>query len=251
MRSCHKRGTLMLGTNQRINPAGINNRILLALPNGELERILPRLEPIDLVAKTFLMVPDRDVEVVHFVETGTVSMVSTLEDGTRVEVGMVGFEGMVGLPVLLGSGSSPWEGMVQVDGRALRLSALVFRTALSELPSLMGVLLRYLDAVQAQIAQSAACNARHPIEQRLARWILTTHDRVGGESFLITQEFMSTMLGVRRPGVTLAVGALQQAGLVRHRRGIIHIIDRSGLEAASCECHAIVRRRFAWLMDRH
>ena len=238
-------------SNRRLSPGTINNCILLALPAEELEHILPRLEPVDLTIKALLMVPDREVESVHFVETGTISMISTLEDGTRIEVGMVGFEGMVGLPVLLGSGSSPWEGMVQIEGRALRLSAPAFRTALAELPSLMRVLLRYTDAVQAQVAQSAACNARHPIEQRLARWTLTTHDRVRTDSFVMTQEFMSTMLGVRRPGVTLAIGALQRAGLVKHERGTLHILDRPGLEAASCECHAIVRRRFAWLMDRH
>jgi CRP-like cAMP-binding protein len=139
--------------------------------------------------------------------------------------------------------------MVQVEGHALRMPAVAFRSALAEIPSLMGVLLRYLDAVQAQIAQSAACNGRHPIEQRLARWLLTTLDRVEGDSFVMTQEFMSTMLGVRRPGVTLAIGALQRAGLVRHERGTMHVLDRTGLEAASCECHDLVKQRFAWLMS--
>ena len=176
-------------------------------------------------------------------------MVSTLEDGARIEVGMVGPEGMVGLPVLLGSGTSPWEAMVQVEGLGSRMSAHAFRAALTEPPSLMGVLLRYLDAVQSQIAQSAACNGRHPVEQRLARWLLTTLDRLEGDSFVMTQEFMSTMLGVRRPGVTLAIGALQRAGLVRHEKGTMHVLDRTGLGAASCECHDVVRRRFAWLMD--
>ncbi|MDT7953606.1 MAG: Crp/Fnr family transcriptional regulator [Acetobacteraceae bacterium] len=233
----------------RLPSSSINNRILNALPADELERIRPRLEKVALVTKTVLIAPDRDVESVHFVESGVVSMVSTLEDGARIEVGMVGFEGMVGLPVLLGSGTSPWEAMVQIDGSALRMSAAAFRSTLAEVPSLMGTLLRYLDAVQSQVAQSAACNGRHPVEQRLARWLLTTLDRVGGDSFVMTQEFMSTMLGVRRPGVTLAVGALQRAGLVRHERGTMHVLDRTGLEASSCECHDIVKRRYAWLMD--
>jgi len=239
----------MPSANPRLPSSSINNRILNALPADELERIRPRLEKVALVTKTVLIAPDRDVESVHFVESGVVSMVSTLEDGARIEVGMVGFEGMVGLPVLLGSGTSPWEAMVQIDGSALRMSAAAFRSTLAEVPSLMGTLLRYLDAVQSQVAQSAACNGRHPVEQRLARWLLTTLDRVGGDSFVMTQEFMSTMLGVRRPGVTLAVGALQRAGLVRHERGTMHVLDRTGLEASSCECHDIVKRRYAWLMD--
>jgi CRP-like cAMP-binding protein len=229
-------------------PGSIKNRLLRTLPADELERIRPRLELVNLTTKTVLIAPEREVESVYFVEAGIVSMISTLEDGARIEVGMVGFEGMLGLPVLLGSGTSPWEAMVQVEGVGLRMSAAAFRSALAEIPSLMGVLLRYLDAVQSQIAQSAACNGRHPVEQRLARWLLTTLDRVEGDCFVMTQEFMSTMLGVRRPGVTLAIGAVQRAGLVRHERRTMHVLDRTGLEAASCECHDIVKRRFAWLM---
>ena len=227
----------------------INNRILRALPATDLETLLLRLEPVDFAAKTVLMEPDRNVESVYFLQSGIVSMISTLEDGTRIEVGLIGREGMVGLPVFLGSVTSALEAMVQVQCSALRVPAAGFRAAVAELPSLMVVLLRYVDAFQAQIAQTAACNARHPVEQRLARWILTTHDRVGGDSFLMTQEFISTMLGVRRPGVTLAIGALQRAGLIRHERGTMHVINRQGLEAAACECHATVQRRFAWLVD--
>lgn len=189
----------MTFTERAKQPGAVKNRILHALPAAELERIWPRLEPVHLKVRTSLLIPEQEVTSVHFIEAGTVSMISTLEDGDRVEVGMVGFEGMVGLPVLLGSVSSPWEGMVQVEGSALRMSAAAFKAALGEAPSLTGLLLRYLDAVQAHVAQTAACNARHPIEQRLARWLLTTHDRVEHDSFLMTQEFMSTMLGVTRP----------------------------------------------------
>ena len=129
----------------------------------------------------------------------------------RIEVGLVGPEGMVGLPVLLGAETSTLEAMVQVDGVALRLSAAAFRAALTALPTLLGLLLRYVDAFHSQVTQSAACNGRHQIEQRLARWLLMTHDRVEGDSFQMTQEFMAAMLGVRRPGVTLAMSALQRA----------------------------------------
>ena len=175
-------------------------------------------------------------------------MVAMMEDGAQIEVGLVGPEGMTGLPLLLGAPTSALEGLVQVGGTALRLPAAAFRAALAEVPSLLGLLLRYVDAFHVQVAQTAACNGRHQMEQRLARWLLMTHDRVADDSFHMRQEFMSTMLGVRRPAVTLAVGALQRAGLVRHDRGQMRVLDRPGLEAASCECYETVRQRFAWLM---
>jgi CRP-like cAMP-binding protein len=225
------------------------NRLLRALPPTELGRLWPRLERVELLAKAVVLMQDGPVESVHFPETGNVSMITTLEDGTRIEVGMVGPEGMVGLPLLLGSETSALEGMVQVEGWALRMPAAAFRTALAEVPTLLRLLLRYVDAFHTQVAQSAACNGRHQIEQRLARWLLMTHDRVEGDSFIMTQEFMSTLLGVTRPGVTLAIGALQRAGLVQHGRGRLRVLDRPGLEAAACECYEIVQRRFAWLME--
>ena len=232
----------------RPTPQTVRNRLLRLLPPADLERLCPRLEPVGLTARSVLLLPGVPVESVHFVETGTVSMIAMMEDGTRIEVGLVGPEGMTGLSLLLGAPTSPLEGMVQVDGTALRLPAAAFRTALAETPALLGLLLRYVDAFHVQVAQSAACNGRHQIEQRLARWLLTTHDRVEGDTFLITQEFMSTMLGVRRPAVTLALGALQRAGLVRHSKGHAQVLDRPGLEAASCECYEIVRQRYAWLV---
>lgn len=229
-------------------PRTVRNRLLRLLPPGDLDRLWPRLEPVELSLKTVLLTPDAVVEAMHFVETGTVSMIAMLEDGAQVEVGLVGPEGVVGLPLLLGAPTSPLEGIVQVSGTALRLPAAGFRAALAEMPALLGLLLRYVDAFHVQVAQSAACNSRHQIEQRLARWLLMTHDRVESDRFFMTQEFMSTMLGVRRPGVTLAIGALQRAGLVRHSKGNVQVLDRPGLEAASCECYEAVQRRFDWLM---
>ena len=228
----------------------VRNRLLRLLPPAELERLRPRLEPVELAVRTVLLMPGASVESVHFLETGTISMIATLEDGTQVEVGLVGPEGMAGLPLLLGSATSPIEGMVQVAGTALRMPAAAFRAALAEAPSLLGLLLRYVDAFHLQVAQTAACNSRHHIEQRLARWLLMTHDRVDGDSFHMTQEFMSAMLGVRRPGVTLAIGALQRAGLVQHGNSSVQVLNRPGLEAASCECYEAARRRFDWLMTQ-
>ncbi len=224
------------------------NLLLDALPPDAMARLRPRLESVELPLKARMLIPDEPVEFVHFMQSGTVSMISTLEDGAAVEVGLIGPEGFVGLSVLLGAPTASLEGLVQVAGTALRLPAAGLRAALDEVPGLRELLLRYVDSFHVQVSQSATCNVRHRIEQRLARWLLMTHDRVGGDAFTMTQEFLSHMLGVHRPGVTLAVGALQRAGLVRHDRGTMHVLDRAGLEAASCECYAAVRRRMDWIM---
>ena len=225
----------------------IRNRLLRRLPPGELERLGPQLEWVPLTLHLPFITTDKPVGHVHFIETGTVSMITVLEDGQQIEVGLVGPEGFVGLPVLLGAPTSPLEGLVQVQGGALRMPAEAFRDALRELPALLGLLLRYVDAFHFQVTQSAACNGRHPIEQRLARWMLMAQDRSEADAFPMTQEFLSHMLGVQRPGVTLAVGALRRAGLIQHERGRMQVLDRAGLEQASCECYAAVQRRFAWL----
>lgn len=229
-------------------PAPERNRLLRALSPDALARLRPRLERVELVVKATVLLPDAPVEFVHFVESGTVSMISILEDGAAVEVGLVGSEGFLGLPVLLGAPTSPMEALVQVAGTALRLPAAEFRAALEEVPGLLAVLLRYVDSFHVQVSQSATCNAHHHIEPRLARWLLMTHDRVEGDRFSMTHEFISYMLGVHRPGVTIAVGGLQRAGLVRHEKGVMEVLDRAGLEAASCECYAHVRRRMEWIM---
>ncbi len=225
----------------------IRNHLLRLLPPAELARFRNWLEPVRLTVKDVLIQPDAEVENLFFVERGTVSMIATLKDGSRVEVGLVGPEGLVGLPLVLGCGNSAIEAMVQSEGLALRLPAARLRVALAEAPALQGLLLRYVDSFSAQVAQTAACNARHQIEQRLARWLLMTNDRVEDDKFVMTQEFMSTMLGVRRPGVTEAIGALRRAGLIEHKSGTLTVLDRAGLEAASCDCYAAVRDRFEWL----
>jgi CRP-like cAMP-binding protein len=225
------------------------NRLLRALPAADLERLWPRLDRMELRANTTVQTAEAPMEGLLFLEAGTVSMIATFEDGSRIEVGMVGCEGVVGLPLVFGATSSALEGLVQMEGRALRLPAGGLRAALADMPALMPLLLRYADSFLFQVAQAGACNGKHPIEQRLARWLLMEHDRSDGDSFVMTQEFMAIMLGVRRPGVTLAIGALQRAGLVVHGRGHLRVVNRAGLEAAACECYGLIRRRFAWLVD--
>jgi CRP-like cAMP-binding protein len=171
-------------------------------------------------------------------------MVVLLADGNSAEVGIVGSEGMVGLPLLLGANDGIVETMVQGTGTALRLSVAALSRALEEIPDLLRLLLRYALAFQEQVTQTAACNGHHALDQRLARWLLMAHDRAEGDEFGMTQEFLAQMLCVHRPGVTVAARLFQQAGLIRYGHGRITITDREGLEAAACECYGAVRQRF-------
>ncbi len=237
----------MLRTDSHSADIVVGNRLLALLGEQDRRHVLTRLERVPLVLKSVIQAQDEPVAAVYFPENGSVSMITTLDDGARVEVGLVGREGFVGLPLLLGAPTASIEGMVQIEGTALRLSAARFRPLLDEVPVLSQMLMRYVDSFAAQLMQTVACNSRHRIAQRLCRWILMSHDRVDGDCFPMTQEFIATMLGVRRPGVTLAVGALKRAGLITHKSGMVRVLDRPGLEAASCECYAAIQARFAWM----
>jgi CRP-like cAMP-binding protein len=218
------------------------NRLLAALPPADLARLRPRLEAVELPFRKVLHVPGKPIEAVYFPETGYVSMVAYLEDGDAAEVGLAGYEGMVGLPVLLGADHDDIEAMVQSPGTALRMNARAFREELERIPSLRNLLLRYALVHHGQVARTAACNGRHHTDQRLARWLLMAHDRSQEDDFPMTHEFLSMMLGVRRAGITVAAGLLQKAGFIRYNRGRIEVTDRPGLESVACECYGIVRR---------
>ena len=236
-----------MATPDQHEPAPVRNGLLAALPTGDLARLRPRLQRVELPFDKTLYPADGPLAAVLFVEDGMVSLLATLEGGEQVEVGIIGREGLVGLPLVFGDDRSLTEARVQVEGAALRLGAAALRAAMDESAALRNLLLRHALALQAQVTMTAACNARHPIEQRLARWLLTAHDRAGADEFAMTHEFMSMMLGVRRPGVSLAAGVLQKAGLIRYARGRMAVTDRPGLEAASCECYHAVRREFSRL----
>lgn len=225
-------------------PDVVRNEILRALRPRDLGLVLPSLETVELPLKLVLHHAGRIIDYVYFVETGTVSMVATLIDGTQAEVGLVGREGLVGLPVLLGSPIANLEAVVQVGGTARRMAAAPFRERLRSVPDLRDILLRYVNLFYLQVATTAICNAQHPIEKRLARWILMTADRVESDQFPMTQDFMSRMLGVQRTGVNLASRRLQRAGAIRHVRGWLTLVDRPGLEALSCECYGLVQSNF-------
>jgi CRP-like cAMP-binding protein len=218
------------------------NRLLAALPPDDLARLWPRLEAVELPFRQVLHAPGEPIEAVYFPETGYSSMLAYLESGDAAEVGLVGYEGMVGLPLLLGADRDDIEAMVQVPGTALRMNAQAFREELERIPAFRTLLLRYALVHHGQVARTAACNGRHHIDQRLARWLLMAHDRVEGDEFPMTHEFLSMMLGVRRAGISTTAGTLQKAGFIRYQRGCIEVTDRPGLESVACECYGIVRR---------
>lgn len=171
-------------------------------------------------------------------------MLTVLEDGESIEAATIGAEGMANVQVFLGTQKAPSRVVTQLTGRFLRMKTEHFRHHLADTPRLRAYLARYVDALLTLVSQSSACNRLHPIEQRCARWLLMTLDRAEGDEFELTQEFLSQMLGVRRASVSVSASALQDAGLIRYRHGKIMIVNRAGLEAASCECYGVIRRRF-------
>jgi CRP-like cAMP-binding protein len=225
-----------------------DNQILAALPADEYERLLPHLEDFHLILGDVLSRPDEPIEYVYFPHRGTISVISTMEDGSQVEAGIVGNEGLFGLPVVLGTDSAPFQATVQIADGASRMRAGVLREEMGRGGRLQKLLLRYGQAFFVQVAQTAVCNRRHNVDGRLARWLLMCQDRALSDELGLTHEFLSIMLGVRRAGVSVAASKLQAQGLIRYAHGRIHILDRAGLEAFSCECYRVVRREFDRLL---
>jgi CRP-like cAMP-binding protein len=228
-------------TNDRIWSGG--NHILAALPPDEVARLRQSLTPIALASGDILYQQHSRIDRVYFPETAVASLVNRMTDGAAVEVGTIGNEGAVGLDLFLGADISIPETLVQIPGDAQYMPSSEFRAAIDRMPALRSIVGQCIHAFVTQVSQTAACNRLHGVEQRCARWLLLTHDRVAGaDSFPLTHQFLSFMLGVRRAGVTEALGALTLAGLIRSKAGQITVMDRDGLEAACCECYAIVRR---------
>jgi len=224
-------------------PPTSGNRLLSALPLAEMSRLYPMLTRVRWVNGQGLHEAGERIEHVFFVEEGFASMVAQTDGASKVsEVGLIGREGMVGFPILLSQEAASYnQTMVQMPGSALRMSASALRDSLDTLPVLRRLLFQALEVSIAQLAQTAACNSQHSLSHRLARWLLMAHDRVDGDELALTQEFLATMLGVRRAGVTDAIGSLQAAGLVRQRRGRVIICDRPGLKGAACGCYGRVQ----------
>jgi CRP-like cAMP-binding protein len=225
------------------------NRLLAALPDAEYQRLIPHLEYVPLSFKQALHEVGEPIEYVYFPHRAIVSLLSTMEDGSMVEVYLVGNDGVVGIPAALGDNLATTIATVQVPGSGMRMKASVLKTEFGRGGSLQSLLLRYMQALFAFVSQNAACNRLHQLDGRLARWLLLVYDRVESNQLPLTHEFMAQMLGVRRAGVTEAANTLQQAGLIRYTRGKITILNRQELEAASCECYKIINGEFTRLLN--
>lgn len=226
----------------------INNRLLACLPEEEFEQLRPYLRPVDLPRGELLLQPNKLIDYVYFPQTGMVSLVLTLEDGSVIEVGLIGKEGMVGALAPLGAAAMSGEARVQMAGAGLRMRAAALRAETVRNPHLMDLLLRYVQALFAQVSQSVACNGRHPLKARMARWLLMAQDCGESNVIPLSHEFLATMLGVRRAGITVAMGEFSKAGLIDNRHGRFVILDRKGLEAAACGCYEAVKAQYQRLL---
>ena len=224
------------------------NHLLAALSEEELAPLEPWLELISLPRGEVLARPGEPIEYAWFPTSGMVSIVALMSKGLGAEVATVGNEGMIGLPIYLGAESSPFHLMAQLTGHSIRIPAQQLERALLPGARLTALLRTYSQAFFVQTAQNAACNGIHPISMRAARWLLATHDRAESGSFYLTQEFLAFMLGVARQSVGIAVGELADRGLISYVRGQMRVLDRPGLELASCECYGIVRAEFDRLL---
>jgi len=225
------------------------NRILGSLPQEEFARLVPYLEPIELKKGEIVYLTGDDIEYAYFPEDGLLSLVSTTETGSPMEVAMVGNEGGVGLPVIL-TDHMPYEVTVQVTTKALKISAKELREEFDKGQALHEFVLRYLTVLVAQILQGSICNRFHFREQALRRWLLTVQDRVNSNSLNLTQEIISNALGIPRTAVTKAAATMQRDGLIRYHRGKIIILDRARLEADSCECYRIIRDQLRHFLNK-
>ena len=218
----------------------IRNRILAALPAPEFALLAKNLVLVELEIGETLHRAGETIEQIYFPEIGFISALSVLSDGSPLEIGLIGAEGVAGVSVVLGATTAYSETMCQTGGAAHRISVAAFKEAVEQAPHLKDLLLRYVHVFGVQVAQTAACNAHHEIGQRLARWLLAAHDRSGRAELSLTQDLIAVMLGVRRSSVSVAAATLQKAGVIRYQHGRITIIDRVGLENAACECYKAV-----------
>jgi CRP-like cAMP-binding protein len=227
----------------------IENRLLASLPADIYQRLLPHLEKITLELRQVLYEDGGAIDYVYFPNNSLISLVSKMRNGNSAEVGMVGCEGMVSTSAFMGGDTMPYQAIVQGSDGAMKMTAVVLREEFNRGGPLQTLLLRYTQALHIQVSQTAACNCLHSLDERLARWLLMTRDRLQSDRLELTQEFLSTMLGVERSGVTLAAITLQDEGLIKYSRGRITILDRTSLERASCECYGRVKIIFDELLN--
>ena len=226
---------------RRIHVSG-ENRLLAALPREEYDRLRPSLDEFSLALRDILHEADRPITHVVFPLSGVISLAVVMRDGLLLEVGTVGNEGLIGIPAFLGADRSPMTAICHIPGVALRMEARNFHEEMRRAGPLHTLVQRATQALLHQLAQAAACNHRHSVQQRVCRWLLMNQDRVEANELALTQEFLAQILGVRRPTLSAVAGSLQTAGLIRYHRGRMTVLDRKGLEAASCECYRAIRK---------
>jgi CRP-like cAMP-binding protein len=227
----------------------VTNNILASLPEKDFARLQPHAEVTALTQGNTLYEPNEFINYVYFPNDAVISLISISESGATIEVGMIGNEGIVGLPIILGETTMLYRATVQIPGNAVRIPAELVKKEFKYQSELHKQLLRYTYTLLTQVSQSAVCNRFHTVEKRLCRWLLVTHDRVKCDDLQLTQELLALMLGTRRAGVSVAAGILQKAGLIRYSRGHIKILDRTGLESATCECYHIIKDQFDHFMN--
>src|SRR5947207_7710681 len=239
----------MMSITARRNEA-VENRLLAALPAAEYDRLLPQLQPVEFTLGEVVYEFAGQLDYLFFPTTSIVSLLYTMENGTSAEMGLTGNDGVVGIALFMGGGTMPNRAVVQSAGSALRMKARVLQDEFAMGGKFQQLLLRYTQALITQISQTAVCNRLHSVEQQLCRWLLLSHDRVKADELIMTQELIADMLGVRREGVTVAAGHLQDAGAISYVRGHIHILDRQKLEEAVCECYRVVKDEFDRLLGQ-
>jgi CRP-like cAMP-binding protein len=232
------------GNNHQIEPI-TRNQILSKLPTNEFDFIFNKMTRLDLELGEILLEAGDEIDYAYFPNIAMISVLTLMEDGKSVEVGIVGKEGFVGLPLLAGFSTSPHRTNVQAQGSVFRISAVGLQESLLECPQLTKALWRYSLKAALQVSQTAACNRMHEVEERLARWLLMSHDRIDSSELPLTQDFLSQMLGTRRSSVSLAAASLQKAKLIQYVRGQVTVLNRRGLEAASCECYHQLQQHLA------
>ena len=229
---------------ERTSPAGkpVRNKLLLAIPDEEFRKVRSRLHFIELPHHVILHQPHQTLRFAHFPNTGLISLVVELKDRRTVEAGLLGNEGASGTPAILGLSRSPLREIVQIEGDAFRVRVNALRELLPSTPVLQATLNRYAAGLAMQVAQTAACNRLHKIEERLSRWLLIAQDRVDSGIVPITHDFLATMLGTDRPSVSVAAGVLQREGIIEYTRGSVRILNRKKLESFACECYALIKQ---------
>jgi CRP-like cAMP-binding protein len=226
----------------RIEGNPVRNEILLGLPRQECNAVFDALTFVELRIYDVLQEAEEEIKYAYFVDSGMVSVLSIMQDGKSVEVGLTGKEGCTGLPLAVGFKSSDTRALVQIAGTAFRISTVALLKALGQCPVLARSMQRFALMLALQGSQVAACNRLHEVDERLARWLLMSQDRVGGKVVSLTHEFLGHMLGTRRSSVTVAAGVLSKSGLITYNRGHVKIENRAGLEDASCECYGLIQR---------